>query len=123
MSETKPRIKKVSEDGGTEWFRRHQAKSRKFISRKENPVGKSENIKNTAFDLVPQGDTNLFTHSLKTFYYICGVKFQKNGSNVQYAIKNILDTMLSAPTDTAFEAGKTALTMVQKKILDAKIKK
>ena len=42
---------------------------------------------------------------------------------MQYAVKNISKPMLSAPTDPVFEVGKTALTMVQKGIVDTKMKK
>ena len=41
---------------------------------------------------------------------------------MQYAIRNLSEPMLSVPTDPAFEVGKTALTMLQKGILDTKIK-
>ena len=41
---------------------------------------------------------------------------------MQYAVKNISKPMLSAPTDPVFEVGKTALTMVQKGIVDTKMK-
>ena len=68
--------------------------------------------------MVPQVHTKIFTNSLKSFYYICGIKFQNNGRKMQYAVKNILKPTLSAPTDPTFEAGKTAITMVQKEILD-----
>ena len=42
---------------------------------------------------------------------------------MQYSIKNISNAMLSLPTEPASEAGKTALTVVQKGILDTKMKK
>ena len=73
--------------------------------------------------MVTQGQTNLFTKSLKYFYYICGIKFQNNGSNVQYAVNNFSRPTLSTPTEPDFEMGKTTLNMAQKGILDTKIKK
>ena len=69
---------------------------------------------NDFLDLVPQGETKLFSNSMKDLYYICGIKFQNNGSNVQYSVNNLSKPILSAPTDPEFEAGKTALPMVQK---------
>ena len=42
---------------------------------------------------------------------------------MKYTIKDISNTTLSKPTEPAFEVRKNALTMVQKGILDAKIKK
>ena len=42
---------------------------------------------------------------------------------MQYSFNNISNPILSSPIDPAPEVGKTALTMVQKGILDAKIKK
>ena len=41
---------------------------------------------------------------------------------MQYAVKNISKPMLSAQIEPEFKADKTALTMVQKGIMDAKIK-
>ena len=55
MSELKPKIEKGSEDGGEGRFRHRQAKSRNFIRKKENHVGRCEDIKNGIVDLVPQG--------------------------------------------------------------------
>ena len=51
--------------------------------------GRCKYTKNDVFDLVTQGQTELFSNLLKDFYYICGIKFQKNGSDVKYAVKNI----------------------------------
>ena len=82
-----------------------------------------KDINKDVFGLVPQVQTEVFTKSLKDFYYIYRIKFQKNGINVQYAVKNIFMPTMSTPTDPAFEAGETALTMVQEGILDAKINK
>ena len=122
MSEMNPKTEKGSEYGGTGQFRRRQTNSRNFTRKKENPVGRCKNIKNDVFDLVLQGQTEILTNPLKYFYYISGIKFKTNGSDVQYAIKNISNPTLSAPTHPAFKVGKTALTMVQTGILDAKIK-
>ena len=119
----KPNIEKVSEEGGTGQFCRRQDKSGNFICKKENPVGICEDIKNDVFDLVPQGQTELFSNHLKDFNYTCGIKFQKNGSGVQYAVKNRSKLTISAPTEPSSEAVKTARTMSQKGILDSKIKK
>ena len=52
MREMKPNIKKISEDGGTERSFCLQAKSIKFIHKKEEPVVRCEDIKNYIFDLV-----------------------------------------------------------------------
>ena len=93
-----------------------------FISKKENPVKSCKYINNGIFDLVPQGHTELFSNSLKVLYNICVIKFYKNRSDVQYAVKNISKPMLSAQIEPEFKADKTALTMVQKGIMDAKIK-
>ena len=74
MSKTNPKTNKGSEDRGTGQFCRRQAKSSKFICKKVKSVGRCKDIKNDVFDLVPQGQTKLFTNSLKYFYYICGIK-------------------------------------------------
>ena len=79
----KPNIEKVSEKGGTGKFCRRQDKSGNFICKKENPVGRYKYIKNDVFDVVSQEHTELFSNSIKAFYYICGIKFQNYGSNVQ----------------------------------------
>ena len=123
MSEIKPNIEKGPEDGRTGGFRRCQAKSSNFTRKKEKPVKIVEDNNNYVFEFVPQGQTELFANSLKYFYYIYGIKFQKNGSNVQYYVKNLSKPTLSAPKDPAFKEGKLALTMAQKGILDDKIKK
>ena len=122
MRKTKPTIEKGSEDRGTGQFRHRQSKSRNFIRKKENPAGRSKDINNDFFDLVPQGQTELFANLLEAFYYICGIKFQKNVIDVEYSVKNLMKPALSAPIEPAFKAGKTALTMVQKGIMEAKIK-
>ena len=75
MSKTKPKIEKGSEDGGSGRFRRRQAKLITCICKKENPVVGYKDIKNKVFDLVLQGQTKLFSNSLKSFYYICGIRF------------------------------------------------
>ena len=82
MSKMKPRIKKYSENEVTGQFRRCQSKSSNFISKKEKPVRRFEDINNDVFDLIPQGHTELFANPLKGFYYICEIKFQKNRRNV-----------------------------------------
>ena len=123
MGKTNPNTEKVSEDGVTGRFCPRQSKLSKFIHKKENPVRRCEDINNDVFGLVLQGKTELFANFLKDLYYICVINFQKNGSGVQYTINNLPNPTLSAPTDPAFEAVKTALTMVQKGILDAKIRK
>ena len=92
-------------------------------ARRRRIFGRCEDIKNEVFDLVSQVHTDLFANSLKAFYNICGIKFQKNESKVQYDVKYLSQTTLSSPTETAFTVGKTALTMVQNGILDTKIKK
>ena len=38
--------------------------------------------------MVSQVETEFFSKYLKKFYYICGIKLQKNGSDMQYAFKN-----------------------------------
>ena len=58
--------------------------ARNFIHNKEKPVRRFEEIKNYVFGLVPQGQTELFTNSLKDLCYICGIKSQKNGRDVKY---------------------------------------
>ena len=123
MSKTEPKIEKGSEDEGTGKFRRRQDNSRIFIRKKKNPVGICEDIKNEVFDLLHQKQTDLFTNSLKGFYYICGINFQRNRRYVKYAINNPSNITLYAKTEPSFEAGKTALSIVQKVILDAKINK
>ena len=82
MSKTKPEIGKGSEDGGTGRFRRRQSKWNNFIRKKEKLAGRCKDINNDFFDLVPQGNTELFNNSLKAFYYIFGINFQNNGSDV-----------------------------------------
>ena len=89
MSETKPKTEKTSEDGGRGQFCRRQDKSSNFICKKENPVGRYKYIKNDVFDVVSQEHTELFSNSIKAFYYICGIKFQKNGSGMEYVVNNI----------------------------------
>ena len=123
MIETNPKIRKGSQNRRTGRFRRRQSKQIKFISKKENTVRRCEYINNDVFDLVWQVQTDLFVNLLKAFYYICGIKVQRNGSDVQYAVKNLSKLTLSVPIDPVLEAGETALTMVQKGIMDAKIKK
>ena len=98
MRKMKPKIKKGSEEGVTGRFRRRQSNPINFIRRKEKPPWKCEDTKNNVFDLVPQGQAKLFTNSLKDLYYICGIKFQKNGSDLQYTVNNILMPTLSEPT-------------------------
>ena len=68
MSETKPEIEKVSEYGVTGRFCHREYKSSNFIHKKEKPVRRCKDIKNDVFDLVPQGQTNIFDNSLKYFY-------------------------------------------------------
>ena len=123
MSETKPDIEKGSEERGTGRFHRHQSMSRNFVHKKENPAGRCEYIRNDTFDLVLQGQNKLFTNFLKALYYTCGIKFLKNRSDVHYTVTNISNLALSVPTAPAFDACKTMINMVQKGILDAKIKK
>ena len=94
-----------------------------LYTQEENPVGICEDIKNEVFDLLHQKQTDLFTNSLKGFYYICGINFQRNRRYVKYAINNPSNITLYAKTEPSFEAGKTALSIVQKVILDAKINK
>ena len=53
---------------------------------------------NDIFDLVTFGQTELFANYLKDFYYICGIKLQKNGRNIQYAVNKLSKPTLSAPT-------------------------
>ena len=108
--------------GKGELFHR-QAKSRTFICKKEKPVVRCKDIKNDVFDLVPQGRTELFANYLKAFYYICGIKFQNYGSNVQYFVKKLSKLKLYLTTDPEFEAVKPAPSMVQKGIFGTKIKK
>ena len=119
----KPKTEKGSEDGATGQLRRRQAKSINFIPKKGKSVCRYKSTNNGVFDLVLQGQTKLFTNSLRAFYYICGIKLQKNGSDLQYSIKNISKPKLSSPTYPLFEVVKTVLTMVQKVILDVKINK
>ena len=107
MNKINPKAEKGSENRGTGWFRYRQSKSSNFIYKKENPVGRCEDIKNDIFDLVLQGQT----------------KFQNNWNDVQYAVNNLLKTTLSAPTYPELGVGETALTIVQNIILDNKIKK
>ena len=45
---------------------------------------------------------------------------QKNRSDTQYEIRKISNPTLSAPAEPEFDTGKTALSMEQKRILDAK---
>ena len=123
MSETKPETKKGLADRGIGQFHLRQSKSCNFIHNKENIVRSCKDINDNVFGLVLKGQTELLANSLKAFYYICGIKFQNNGSDGQYLVNNILKPTLSAPTEPPFETGKTALNMVQKGILDAKIKK
>ena len=118
MSKRKPRIRKGSEDGGTGRFHHCQSHSSNFIRNKQKPIRILEGIKNEVFDLFPQGQTQLFANS-KNFYYIYEIKFQKNGRYVQYAVNNLSKPRLSAPTELAVEAGKNALTMSKKGILDS----
>ena len=94
-----------------------------FIYNKENPARICEDTMNEFFGLVTQGQTELFTNSIKDFYYICGIKFHKNGRNMKYAVNNFLKPTLSSPTKPDFEAGKTTLTKAQNRILEPKIKK
>ena len=61
MSRMNPKIKKVSEYGEPGRFCPRKVKSRKFISKKKQ-VGRCKDIKNDVFDLVPQGQTNLFAN-------------------------------------------------------------
>ena len=68
------------------------------------------------------GKNGLFSNALKSFYYICVIKFQNNGSDMKYIFKIVSNPTLSVPKEPALEAGKTALPMVQKVILDAKVK-
>ena len=75
MNKMNPKTEKGSENRVTGRFRYRQSKSSNFIYKKENPVGRCEDIKNDIFDLVPQGQTKLFAKSLKYFYYICGINF------------------------------------------------
>ena len=123
MSEAKPDIEKGPDKRGTGRFHRHQARSRNFVHKKENPAGRCEYIRNDTFDLVLQGQNKLFTNFLKALYYICGIKFLNNRSDVHYTVTNLSNPAMSVPTEPAFEACKTMITMVQKGILDAKIKK
>ena len=104
MNKINPKAEKGSENRGTGWFRYRQSKSSNFIYKKENPVGRCEDIKNDIFDLVLQGQT----------------KFQNNWNDVQYAVNNLLKTTLSAPTYPELGVGETALTIFQKIILDTK---
>ena len=122
MIKMKPKIEKGSEDRGTGIFHHRHAKLRNFIRKKEKPVRRCKYINNDIFDLVFQGQTKLFANSFKRFYYICGIKFQRNRSKVQYSVKNISKPKMYAPTEPVFKEGKTAITMDQKGILDAKIK-
>ena len=101
MSKTKPKIEKGSEYRGTGSFRRCQAKLTKFILKKKDPVRRCKDINNYVFDLVLLGHTELFSNSLKYFYYICGIKFQKKVSDIQYDVNNISKQTLYTPTDTA----------------------
>ena len=64
----------------------------------------------------------MYTNSLKEFYYIYGIKLQKNVSDVKYTVKNRSIPTLSALIEPALEAGKTTLTVVQKGILDTENK-
>ena len=123
MSEAKPDIEKGPDKRGTGRFHRHQSMSRNFVHKKENPAGRCEYIRNDTFDLVPQGQKKLFTNFLKALYYICGIKSPKNGSDVHCIVKNLSNPAISVPAELAFEACKTMITMVEKGILDAKIKK
>ena len=106
---------------GTRKFCRRQAKLSNFIYNKENPARICEDTMNEFFGLVTQVHTELFTNSIKDFYYICGVKFYKNGRNMKYSVNNFLKPTLSSPTKPDFEAGKTTLTKDQKRILEPKI--
>ena len=82
------KIEKGSEEDGTGRLWRCQDKLRNFICNKENSVGRCEYIMNDFSDMVTQGHTELFTKSLKSVYYICGILFQNDGRNVKYAVKN-----------------------------------
>ena len=123
MRKTKPNIDKGSEYGGTGRFRLRQAKSRNFIRKKEKPVGEYEDIKSDVFDLVPQDQTKLYANSLKLFYYIFGIKVQNNWIGIQYSVKNLSNQTIFASIEPVLEAGKTDFTVIQKKIMDAKINK
>ena len=83
------KIEKGSEDRVTCPFRRRQSNSSNFIRNKEKPIKICEDIKNEVFELVSQGQNVSFTNSLKGFYYICGIKVQNNGSNVQHSVKHL----------------------------------
>ena len=122
MSKTKPKTEKGSEERVTGRLCRHQSKSSNFISKKQNPVGRCKDIKNDIFDLFLKGHIELFSKSLKSFYYIFGINLQNNVSGMQYSVKNISKPTMSAPTEPAFSLGETPLTVVQKGIMDAKIK-
>ena len=89
MSKMKTNIEIGSKEGGTGRFWNYQANSSNLIHKKEKPVGRCEKIKNNIFDLVTQGQTKLYTKLLKVFYYIYGIKFQKNGSDMQYCVINL----------------------------------
>ena len=89
MIKTKPNTKKELQDRGKGQFFRRQYKSSKFIHKNEKPFRRCEDINNELFDLVIQGYTELYAKFLKAFYYIGGIKFQKNGSNVQYSVNNL----------------------------------
>ena len=87
MSKKKTNIDKGSEDEVTGRFRCRQANSRNFVLKKEKLVGIFKDMKHDIFDLVTLGQTKLYTILLKALYYVCGIKFQKNGRNVKYDIK------------------------------------
>ena len=62
MIKIKLKIEKGSEERITGRFCHNQDKLRKFILKKEKSVGRCEDIKNDIFDLVPQGQTELYTN-------------------------------------------------------------
>ena len=70
MKETKLKIEKNLDDGGTGIFCVRQYKSRYFIYKKINPVRRFEDINNDVSYLVPQGHTELFANSMKAFYIL-----------------------------------------------------
>ena len=97
MCKTKPKIEKGLEDRGTGRFYRHQSKSSNFMRKKEKSVGRCEDIRNDVFDLVLQGQTELFSNSLKDFYCKYEINLQKNGSGMQYTVRNLSKPTLAAP--------------------------
>ena len=65
----------------------------------------------------------MYAKLLKVFYCIFGIKFHKNISDFQYAIKNLSRLTQLGPIQLVLEGVKPVQTVVHKGVLDSKIKK